>query len=123
LDEQPGMTISEMKAKARKIQREYGLDYMVIDYLGLIQGNRSYANRVEEVSENSRLLKMMAKELNIPVIVLCQLSRAVEQRATNGRCFPIFVNRDRSNKMPTWLCFYIAMITTILIPKKPILLN
>jgi replicative DNA helicase len=81
LDEQPGMTVSEMKAKARKIQREYGLDYMVIDYLGLIQGNRSYANRVEEVSENSRLLKMMAKELNIPVIVLCQLSRAVEQRA------------------------------------------
>lgn len=81
LDEQPGMTVSEIKAKARKIQREYGLDYMMIDYLGLIQGNRSYANRVEEVSENSRLLKMMAKELNIPVIVLCQLSRAVEQRA------------------------------------------
>lgn len=81
LDEQPGMTVAEMKAKARKIQREHGLDYLIIDYLGLIQGNRSYMNRVEEVSENSRLLKMMAKELDVPVIVLCQLSRAVEQRA------------------------------------------
>jgi replicative DNA helicase len=80
LDEQPGMTVSEMKAKARKIQREYGLDYIIIDYLGLIRGSRQYMNRVDEVSEISRLLKVMAKELDVPVIALCQLSRAVEQR-------------------------------------------
>jgi len=80
LDEQAGMTVSEMKAKARKVQREYGLDYIIIDYLGLIKGSRPYMNRVDEVSENSRLLKVMAKELDVPVIALCQLSRAVEQR-------------------------------------------
>lgn len=81
LDEQAGITVPEIKAKARKIQREHGLDCIIIDYLGLIEGIKGeYSNRVEEVSKNSRLLKLMAKELNVPVICLCQLSRAVEQR-------------------------------------------
>lgn len=81
MDEQAGITISEIKAKARKIQREHGLDCVIIDYLGLIEGVKGeYSTRYEEVSKNSRLLKLMAKELDVPVICLCQLSRAVEQR-------------------------------------------
>lgn len=81
LDEQAGLTVPEIKAKARKIQREHGLDCIIIDYLGLIEGIKGeYNNRQEEVARNSRLLKLMAKELDVPVICLCQLSRACEQR-------------------------------------------
>lgn len=81
LDEQSGITVPEIKAKARKIQREHGLDCIIIDYLGLIEGVKGeYHTRTEEVSKNSRMLKLMAKELDVPVICLCQLSRAVEQR-------------------------------------------
>src|SRR5690606_12270440 len=63
------------------IQREHGLDCIIIDYLGLIEGIKGeYHSRTEEVSKNSRMLKLMAKELDVPVICLCQLSRACEQR-------------------------------------------
>lgn len=81
LDDQTGLTVPEIKAKARKIQREHGLDCIIIDYLGLIEGIKGeYHSRTEEVSKNSRMLKLMAKELDVPVICLCQLSRACEQR-------------------------------------------
>lgn len=81
LDDQAGITVPEIKAKARKIQREHGLDCIIIDYLGLIEGIKGeYQSRTEEVSKNSRLLKLMAKELDVPVICLSQLSRQCEQR-------------------------------------------
>jgi replicative DNA helicase len=81
MDEQAGITIPEIKAKARKIQREHGLDCVIIDYLGLIEGIKGeYSTRNEEVSKNSRMLKLMAKELDLPVLCLAQLSRAVEMR-------------------------------------------
>lgn len=79
LDTQPAITIAEMKAKARRIKREQGLSCIIVDYLGLIPGERGMS-RYETVSENARQLKAMARELNVPVIALCQLSRAVEQR-------------------------------------------
>lgn len=82
VDDTPGMTISEIRAKCRRLaSSEHGLSIVIIDYLQLISGSAKYAgNRQQEVSEISRSLKMLAMELNIPVIALAQLSRSVEGR-------------------------------------------
>jgi replicative DNA helicase len=79
IDDTPGINIMEMRAKARKLKIENGLDLIIIDYLQLMEG-RSRENRVQEVSEISRFLKSLARELDVPVLALSQLSRAVEQR-------------------------------------------
>jgi replicative DNA helicase len=79
IDDTPGINIMEMRAKARKLKNEHGLDLLIIDYLQLMEG-RSKENRVQEVSEISRFLKSLARELDVPVVALSQLSRAVEQR-------------------------------------------
>jgi replicative DNA helicase len=79
IDEQSGITVSEIKAKCRKIKRDRGLSAIFIDYLGLIKGDKNMS-RYDLVSENTRELKNLAKEFNVPVICLCQLSRGVEQR-------------------------------------------
>lgn len=79
IDDTAGITVSEIKAKCRRLQMKGQLGLIVIDYLQLIQGN-SRDGRQQEVSENSRFLKIMAKELNVPVITLSQLSRAPDQR-------------------------------------------
>lgn len=79
IDDTAGITVSEIKAKCRRLKLKGQLGLVVIDYLQLIQGN-SRESRQNEVGENSRLLKIMAKELNVPVICLSQLSRAPEQR-------------------------------------------
>ncbi|MEU8548970.1 replicative DNA helicase [Streptomyces roseoverticillatus] len=83
LDCEPSRTVMQIKARARRLQQRDGLDLVIIDYLQLIQsgGNRRAENRQIEVSEMSRSLKLMAKELGIPVIVLAQLNRGPEQRA------------------------------------------
>lgn len=82
IDDTPGMTVSEMRAKCRRLANsEEGLDIVIIDYLQLISGSARYAGqRQQEVSEISRSLKTMAMELGIPVIALAQLSRSVEGR-------------------------------------------
>ena len=82
IDDTPGITIGEIRSKCRRLKTsESGLDLVIIDYLQLISGGKNYgANRQQEVSEISRALKMLAMELNIPVIALCQLSRTVESR-------------------------------------------
>jgi len=80
IDDSPGMSVMELRSKARRLQAERGLDMLVVDYLQLMQGRRS-ENRVQEISEVSRGLKGIARELDIPVIALSQLSRAVEARA------------------------------------------
>ena len=82
IDDTPGLTIMEMRSKARRMQAEHGLDLIVIDYLQLMQasdGSHS-ENRQREVSEISRGLKSLARELNVPVLALSQLSRSVEYR-------------------------------------------
>ena len=79
IDDTAGITVSEIKAKCRRLKMKNQLGLVVIDYLQLIQGN-SREGRQQEVSENSRFLKIMAKELNVPVITLSQLSRAPDQR-------------------------------------------
>ncbi len=77
VDDTPGITIPEMKAKLRRLST---VDLVIIDYLQLMAGTKKISNRVQEISEITRSLKIMAKELDVPVITLSQLSRASEQR-------------------------------------------
>ncbi len=82
IDDTPGISISELRSKCRKMKLEHGLDLIIIDYLQLMTGRvggRS-ESRQQEISEISRSLKAVARELNVPVVALSQLSRAVEQR-------------------------------------------
>src|SRR6478609_423078 len=80
IDESPGLTPTELRARSRRIKREHGLDMVVVDYLQLMQVSGTKENRATEISEISRGLKALAKELNVPVIALSQLNRSVEQR-------------------------------------------
>ncbi|MCI9022921.1 MAG: replicative DNA helicase [Dorea sp.] len=82
IDDTPGISISELRSKCRKYKLEHGLDIVIIDYLQLMTGSvgRSSESRQQEISEISRSLKGLARELNVPVIALSQLSRAVESR-------------------------------------------
>ena len=81
IDDKPGLSVLEMRTKARRIAHEQELGLIVVDYLQLMQGSgRHDGNRVQEVSEISRGLKLVARELNVPVIALSQLSRSVENR-------------------------------------------
>ncbi|GKV67337.1 replicative DNA helicase [Sporosarcina sp. NCCP-2331] len=81
IDDSPGIRINEIRSKCRRLQQEHGLGMIMIDYLQLIMGSgRGSDNRQQEVSEISRSLKALARELKIPVIALSQLSRGVEQR-------------------------------------------
>ncbi|PKR83469.1 replicative DNA helicase [Heyndrickxia camelliae] len=81
IDDTPGIRINEIRSKCRRLKQEHGLGMILIDYLQLIQGSgRSNENRQQEVSEISRSLKALARELEVPVIALSQLSRGVEQR-------------------------------------------
>ena len=82
IDDTPGLTIAALRTRARRLKRQKGIGMVVIDYLQLLQGSgkSSSDNRVQEISEISRGLKQLAKELDLPVLALSQLSRAVEQR-------------------------------------------
>ena len=82
IDDTPGLTIAALRARARRLKRQKGIGMIVVDYLQLLQGTgrNGAENRVQEISEISRGLKQLAKELNVPVIALSQLSRQVEQR-------------------------------------------
>jgi replicative DNA helicase len=85
IDDTPGIGIMEMRAKARRLKRERSLDLLIIDYLQLMRGRGSYDSRQQEISDISRSLKELAKELDIPVVALSQLSRAPEQRGGDHR--------------------------------------
>jgi replicative DNA helicase len=82
VDETGGVTIGQLAARARRLKRQRGLDLLVIDYIQLLQGStrRSSENRVQEITEITTRLKALAKELNIPILALSQLSRQVESR-------------------------------------------
>ena len=84
IDDTPGITMVEMRSKARRLMMEHGFDLLIVDYLQLMQGSgggrAGHENRVQEISEISRGLKGLARELNVPVMALSQLSRAVESR-------------------------------------------
>ena len=84
IDDTPGITLLEMRSRARRTKHEYGLDLIVIDYLQLMQGGTSRLaeqNRQQDISEISRNLKALARELDVPILALSQLSRSVEMRA------------------------------------------
>ncbi len=83
IDDQPGLKITDLRARARRMKESYNIGFLMVDYLQLISGastSRSAENRQNEISEISRMLKNLARELNIPVLCLSQLSRKVEER-------------------------------------------
>jgi replicative DNA helicase len=82
IDDTPGLTIAALRTRARRLKRQKGIGMVIVDYLQLLQGTgrNGHENRVQEISEISRGLKTLAKELDVPVLGLSQLSRAVEQR-------------------------------------------
>lgn len=80
IDDSPALTPTEVRARTRRLKREHGLDLVIIDYLQLMQVGGNTENRATEISEISRSLKALAKELNVPIIALSQLNRSVEQR-------------------------------------------
>ena len=81
LDDTPAVSPLQLRTKCRRLHMEYGLDLIVIDYLQLMGGDTRSSNRVQEVSYISRSLKVLAKEINVPVLTAAQLSRAIEQRS------------------------------------------
>ena len=85
IDDTPGISVLEMRAKSRRLKMEHGLDLVVVDYMQLIRGRGRFENRNQEISEISRSLKELAKELSLPVIAISQLSRAPEQRGGDRR--------------------------------------
>ena len=84
IDDTPGLNLSALRARARRIKQEHGLSLLVVDYLGLMNAPRA-ENRNQEISALSRGLKIAAKELDVPFVALSQLSRAPEQRSGDGR--------------------------------------
>ncbi len=81
LDDTPGITPLQLRTKCRRLHLEFGLDLIIVDYLQLMSSDNRTENRVQEVSFISRQMKILARELNVPVLAAAQLSRAVEQRA------------------------------------------
>ena len=120
IDDSAGISLAEMRAKARRLrQNAAGLDLVVVDYLQLMSatlpsaGGKRYENRTQEVSAISRGLKALAKELDVPVVALSQLSRASERRGDDKRpILAICASLARLSRMPTWWPSSIARPTT-----------
>ena len=83
MDDSPLLRVVELRGKARRLHREHSIDLIIIDYLQLLQGDSRNENRVQEISYISRSLKALARDLNVPIIAVSQLSRAVEWRASH----------------------------------------
>lgn len=100
IDDTPGISIRELRSKCRKFKLESGLDIIMIDYLQLMSGSGKSDSRQQEISDISRSLKAIARELNVPVVALSQLSRALSHVRITVRCFRTCVSRVRLNRMP-----------------------
>ena len=81
IDDTAAIGVLEMRAKARRLMAEHGLDLLIVDYIQLMQGRGRFENRTQELASISRSLKGLAKELNVPILMLSQLSRAPESRS------------------------------------------
>ena len=105
VDDSSDTGVLEVRAKARRLHSQFegGLGLIIVDYLQLMRPEGRVDSRVEQVGELSRGLKGLARELNVPVIALSQLSRAVEQRGrTRSRCCPTCARAGTSSRTPTW---------------------
>ena len=114
IDDTPGLTIAALRTRARRLKRQKGIGMIVVDYLQLLQGTgrNGNENRVQEISEISRGLKTLAKELDVPVLA-CRSSAARSSSArTSGRSCRTCANRARSSRTPTSCCSSIARIIT-----------
>jgi replicative DNA helicase len=107
IDDSATANVMEIRTKARRLKLEYGLDLMIVDYLQLMEGRSNYGdNRVQEVAEITRALKAIARELDIPVIALSQLSRAVEQSKPAIPKLSHLRESGSMNRMRMWLCLF-----------------
>ena len=121
IDDTPGLTVQDMRSKLRRLKVEHGLDLVIVDYIQLMQGRNSgkgSENRQQEVSEISRNLKLIAREFNVPLIALSQLSRGVEADQINGLYCLTFANLVPSNKMRISLSSCTAINITMKTLKK-----
>ena len=85
IDDTPGLNIFELRAKCRRLKAQHGIDLVVIDYLQLMSAGSEKGNREQEISSISRSIKSIAKELDVPIVALSQLSRNVETRGGDKR--------------------------------------
>ena len=104
IDDTAGLNMFELRAKARRLQSKQALSLIIVDYLQLMSGDSRAENRQQEVSNISRSMKQLARELKVPVIAVSQLNRAPEARADRGPSSPTCASRGPSNKTPTWSC-------------------
>jgi replicative DNA helicase len=107
IDDTPALTVSALRTRSRRLMRQQGLGLIIVDYLQLLRASnqvRVIENRVQEVSDITRGLKALAKELNVPVLALSQLSRAVEQREDKRAMLADLRESVRSSKTPTSSC-------------------
>ena len=104
IDDSANIGVLEMRAKSRRLQAEHGLSLLVVDYIQLMSGRGRFENRTLELASISRSLKGLAKELNVPIVVLSQLSRAPEARYTIVPNSRTCASRAPSNRMPTSSC-------------------
>ena len=112
IDDTPGLSIYDMRTKARRLMSEHQIDLIVVDYLQLAHG-RTRDNRVHEVGEISQGLKNIARELRVPVLALSQLSRAIESRGEKNPQLSDLRESGSISKMLMWSCFYIVKMKTL----------
>ena len=108
IDDTPAVSVSAVRTRARRLARTHGLGMIVIDYLQLLRvpsGGGRFENRVQEISDITRGLKALAKELNVPVLALSPaFARGRVTATTSDRNSPTCANRARSSRTPTWSC-------------------
>ena len=121
IDDTAGITIAEIRAKCRKLKLEKNIGLVVIDYLQLIQGSGRASSREQEIAEISRSLKLLAKEINVPVIALSQLSRAPEARTDHRPMLQDLRESGSIEQDADVVMFIYRMITIIHNQSKPIL--
>ena len=120
IDDSPNLTMMEIRAKARRLRQRHDLQLIVIDYLQLMTSGKRVESRQQEVSEFSRAMKLLAKELDVPVVALSQLNRSPEQRSDKKPMLSdLRESRLASSRTPTSCCSCTAPISTSRRPSAP----
>ena len=102
IDDSPNMSMMEIRAKCRRLKQKHDLRLVIVDYLQLMSSGKRVESRQQEVSEFSRALKLLAKELEVPVIAISQLNRGPEQRQDKKPRCATCASPGRSSRTPTW---------------------